>query len=100
MTLLRWPSAGRIQNLIWKYVDWTTPLIIGDQLSSFRNHCVQGCRQHSDGGMSGEEGDETDGGARCARCARDGDGPEALTVGSFFGVTMLSPKRREEEGDV
>ena len=43
---------------------------------------------------AGEEGDETDGGARCAR---DEDGPEALTVGSFFGVTMLSPKRREEE---
>ncbi len=35
-----------------------------------------------------------------ARCVCDEDGPEALTVGSFFGVTMLSPKRRKEEGDV
>jgi hypothetical protein len=44
----------------------------------------------------GEGGDETQG---RAGYARDEDGPETLTVGSFFGVTTLSPKRREEEGD-
>ena len=43
---------------------------------------------------AGEEGDEKDdrmGGA---------DAPETLKVGSFFGVTTVSPRRREEEGDV
>jgi hypothetical protein len=46
---------------------------------------------------AGEGGDETE---DRVGCAYDEDGPETLTVGSFFGVTMLSPKRREEVGDV
>jgi hypothetical protein len=46
---------------------------------------------------AGEGGDETQDRVGCARAE---DGPETLTVGSFFGVTMLSPKRREERGDV
>jgi hypothetical protein len=45
---------------------------------------------------AGEGGDETEGRVGCARAE---DGSETLAVGSFFGVTMLSPKRREE-GDV
>ena len=46
---------------------------------------------------AGEGGDETE---DRAGCAHNEDEPETLTVGIFFGVTMLSPKRREEEGDV
>ena len=48
-------------------------------------------------GRAGEEGEETEDRVGCGGAE---DGPETLAVGSFFGVTMLSPKRREQEGDV
>ena len=46
---------------------------------------------------AGEGGDEKD---DRVRCGRDADEPGTLRVGTFFGVTTLSPNRREEEGDV
>ena len=46
---------------------------------------------------AGEAGDEIQ---DRVGCGRSKDEPVASIVESFFGVTMLSPKRREEDGDV